>query len=342
MMTLTIWIGILLCLSQSAVLSGLNLAIFSVSRLELSAAARKGDRSARRVLALREDANFVLVTILWGNVGVNVLLALLSGSVLGGLAAFLFSTVIITIFAEIIPQAYFTRHAVRMGGSLAPVLNVYKAILYPVARPTAWVLDACLGGEPVRYFPERDLREVIRIHMESTDSEIARVEGQGALNFLDIDDVALHEEGEALDPESILRLNFKDGRPQFPVIEPVSDDPFLCSVNRSGKSWVVITDQSGLPQLVLAANDFIRGALFTQAHFNPVRYCHRPIVVRDPTLRLGDLVQHFRLRTDEDGDGIVENDVILLWNDRPRVLTGTDILGRLLRGIARPVHEVKH
>jgi metal transporter CNNM len=52
--------------------------------------------------------------------------------------------------------------------------------------------------------------------------------------------------------------------------------------------------------------------------------------------KLGELIQRFRIRPGASED-IVEEDVILLWNDRPRVVTGTDILGRLLRGIARPV-----
>ncbi len=92
-MTLFLWIGILLCLSQSAMLSGLNLAFFSISKLELQIEVVKNNKHARRVLSLRKDANFLLVTILWGNVAVNVLLALLSGSVLTGIMAFLFSTI---------------------------------------------------------------------------------------------------------------------------------------------------------------------------------------------------------------------------------------------------------
>src|SRR5690554_7523388 len=76
-MTLLTWIGILLCLSQSAMFSGLNLAYFSINKLELEIEARRGNPRARRVRALRRDANFLLVTILWGNVAVNVLLALL-------------------------------------------------------------------------------------------------------------------------------------------------------------------------------------------------------------------------------------------------------------------------
>lgn len=88
--TIWIWLGIVLCLSQSAMLSGLNLAVFSISRLRLEAAAKGGDADAQAVLALREDANYTLATILWANVGVNVLLTLLADSVLAGVAAFAF------------------------------------------------------------------------------------------------------------------------------------------------------------------------------------------------------------------------------------------------------------
>jgi metal transporter CNNM len=229
-MTLLTWIAILACLSQSALFSGLNLGLFSLSRLELQVEARKGDPRAMRVLELREDANFALVTILWGNVGVNVLLALLSGSVLTGVLAFVFSTVVITIFAEIIPQSYFTRHALRMASALAPMLRCYQFLLYPVARPTALVLDAWLGGENIRYLPERDLRRLIRLHMDAADSEIERVEGQGALNFLELDDVAIGDEGEPLAPESVLSLPFENGRPVFPPPEPGNPEGFLRAV----------------------------------------------------------------------------------------------------------------
>lgn len=140
------YFGVLLCLLQSAIFSGLNLGLFSLGKLELTVEAKKSDSRAKRVLQLREDSNFSLVTILWGNVGVNVLLALLFGSMLSGVAAFLFSTVVITVFAEIIPQSYFTRHALPLTAMLAPVMRVYQVLLYPVARPTAWALDAWLGG----------------------------------------------------------------------------------------------------------------------------------------------------------------------------------------------------
>ena len=97
--------GIFFCITQAAIFSGLNLAIFSISRLRLEVEAAGGSRDATNLLELRRDANFTLATVLWANVAINVLLTLLSNSVLAGVGAFLFSTVIITLFGEIAPQA---------------------------------------------------------------------------------------------------------------------------------------------------------------------------------------------------------------------------------------------
>ncbi|TVS12842.1 MAG: Mg2+ and Co2+ transporter CorB, partial [Wenzhouxiangella sp.] len=41
-MNVLVWSGIILCLSQSAMLSGLNLGLFSLGKLELEVQARKG------------------------------------------------------------------------------------------------------------------------------------------------------------------------------------------------------------------------------------------------------------------------------------------------------------
>lgn len=242
-MTPLIWLGIGLCISQSAMLSGLNLACFSISKLQLEVEAADNNKHARRVLALRRDSNFLLVTILWGNVSVNVLLALLSGSVLAGVAAFLFSTVVITIVGEIMPQAYFSRHALLAASRLSPVLRFYQVVLFPVAKPTALVLDRWLGVEAIAYLKEKDLRELIKLHASSSETDIDRVEGTGALNFLAIDDLPLADEGEVIDPKSIVRLDFQGNRPVFPSIKPASSDKFLKLIQSSGRKWIIIVDQ---------------------------------------------------------------------------------------------------
>ena len=81
---LLLWLGIGFCISQSAMFSGLNLAFFSVPRLRLEIEAGNNNQAAIKVLRLRQDSNFLLATILWGNVGINVLLTLLSNSVMDG------------------------------------------------------------------------------------------------------------------------------------------------------------------------------------------------------------------------------------------------------------------
>ncbi len=140
-----IWFGIGLCPVQSAMFSGLNLAVFGVSRLLLETETASGNRQAARVLGLRQDVHFLLTTILWGNVASNVLLAILSKSILTGLGAFLFSTFVITIVGEILPQAYFSRNALKVASAMAPILRFYQFVFYPVARPTALILDAWIN-----------------------------------------------------------------------------------------------------------------------------------------------------------------------------------------------------
>src|ERR1041385_6788736 len=86
------WLGIALCIAQSGMFAGLNLAVFSLSRLRLEIAAKAGDEDAIKVRAIRRDSNLTLSTIVWGTVATNVLLTLLSDSVLSGVAAFAFAT----------------------------------------------------------------------------------------------------------------------------------------------------------------------------------------------------------------------------------------------------------
>ncbi|MEJ2379105.1 MAG: CNNM domain-containing protein, partial [Pseudolabrys sp.] len=184
------WIGIILCIGQAGIFSGLNLAVFNVSRLRLEVEAAGGNAGAAKLLALRADANLLLATILWGNVAANVLLTLLSESVLAGVGAFIFSTFVITLLGEIFPQAYFSRNAIRVAGVFKPMLDFYRVLLYPLAKPTAMLLNFWLGPEGLVLFRERDFRALMSKHVEA-ETDVGRLEAIGALNFLDLDDVAV-------------------------------------------------------------------------------------------------------------------------------------------------------
>jgi metal transporter CNNM len=328
------WLGIAACILQSALFAGLNLAVFSLSILRLQIAADGGDKNAARVLELRKSANQILATIIWGNVINNVLLTLLSNSVLAGVAAFVFSAFAITLLGEIFPQAYFSRNALAMTARFLPFLQFYRFVLFPVAKPTAIVLDWWLGAEGIVYMPERDIRQMIARHV-TTGGEISKLEATGAQNFLDLDDVPVCDEGEVVHADSILSLPLANQRCVLPTFRPTPDDPFLRKVDASGKKWVIVTDTQGEPAFVLDAHHFLRDALLSQLDSDSTAYWHRPIIVRDPGTRLGDVIGLMKVEPKRSGDDVIDHDLILVWTTERRIITGSDLLGRLLRGIAQ-------
>ena len=328
------WIGIALCIAQAGIFSGLNLAIFSISRLRLEVAAAGGNRDASKVIGLRADSNLSLATIVWGNVAANVLLTLLSESVLAGVGAFVFSTVVITLLGEIIPQAYFSRNAIRIAGWFTPMLDVYRVVLYPAAKPTAMLLNWWLGPEGIALFRERDFRALMAKHVEAADNDVGRMEAIGALNFLDLDDLTMLEEGEPVDPRSVITLPIADDRPALPKFERSPNDPFLRQLDASGKKWVIFVDPSGQPRLVLDAHHFLRDVLFDEELVGPEAYWHRPIVITNMSARLGDVIVQMKVRPEHPEDDVIDHDLILVWGTQKRIITGADLLGRLMRGIA--------
>lgn len=331
-----IWVGIAFCISQSALFSGSNIAVFSLSRLRLEAAAAAGDKTASSALELRRDANFTLVTILIGNVAINVALTMLADSVMAGVLAFLFSTVVITALGEIGPQAYFSRNALRVVAIFAPVLKLYRILLWPLAKPTALLLDAWVGTEAVPWFRERELRNILRYHAVNTGSEVGRVEAIGAINFLALDDLVVEDQGRPLDPASIVQLSFEQDRPVFPTIARAQDDPFILKLASARTKWVVLTDDEAQPRLLLNANALLRDLLVLGSDVAIGDYCHRPAVVSRPTETLDKALGILAtLRAKDAGH---DETVMLLWSPGvKRMITGSDVLRCLLTGMGE--HE---
>jgi metal transporter CNNM len=325
------WLGVFACILQSGLFAGLNLAVFSLSLLRLQIEADGGNSDAVKVLELRRDANQVLATVIWGNVTTNVLLTLLSDSLLTGLGAFFFSAVAITLLGEILPQAYFSRNALRMTARCLPFLTFYRVVLFPLAKPTAMLLDGWLGKEGVAYLKEQEIRHLIARHGAS-GGDIGRLEATGAQNFLDLDDISICDEGESIDAKSILSLPLANQRCVLPKFDRSPSDPFLRQVDASGMKWVIITDTGGEPVFVLDAHHFLRDALFNELASDPTAYWHRPIIIRDMKARLGDVIGCMKVVQQQPDDDVIENDLILVWGTQKRIITGSDL--RLLRGIA--------
>jgi hypothetical protein len=113
----------------------------------------------------------------------------------------------------------------------------------------------------------------------------------------------------------------------------------LRQLDASRKKWVIIVDDSGQPAWVLDADQFLRDALFNEVALDPEVYWHRPVVVSDTNARLGDVMGHMKVRPKHSEDDVIDHDLILVWAKQKRIITGSDLLGRLLRGISKK--EVK-
>lgn len=330
------WVGIFICLLHSAMFSGLNLGFFGLSRLKLEVQADSGNKEAERILSLRQDAHFLLATLLWGNVASNVMLALLSESMLTGIGAFAFSTLGITFFGEICPQAYLSRHALKTSKFLVPIVRFYQIVLFPFAKPMAILLDSWLGKEQIGYFKENELMHMLHRHAGSVDSDVDLIETMGAMNFLELDDIKLSEEGELLNPLSIIELPITDrGLPKFPSFNRDAQDPFIQRVHASREKWVIFSNPIHGPILVLNADQFLRDVMYSKDLKSIYTYCHRPIVIKDASITLGEAIDKLKVHPEHTEDDVVDNDIICYWGDEKRIITGADILGRLLRGITK-------
>ena len=323
-MDMFIWLGIIFCLTQSAMFSGLNLAFFSLSRLQLEVEANRGDKRAAKMLTLRQDSNFLLATILWANVSINVLLTMLSDSAMAGVLAFLFSTFAITFFGEIIPQAYFSRNALKVASTLTPCIRFYQFLLYPVAKLTAVGLDAWLGKEGITYFQERELKGIIKAHVESSEGDIGHVEGIGAMNFLAADDLPVCKVGSPVDEDSVILRSWQDG-----PITSRAYDAFVAEVNDSNRKWMIIAKDPQHPELVLDADAFSRSVMRESEPVDPLVFCKKPLVVREAGQKLGQMLLNLKHAPNE-----VTKEIVLVWSQSERrIITGTDVLNLLFKGV---------
>jgi metal transporter CNNM len=163
--------------------------------------------------------------------------------------------------------------------------------------------------------------------------DIGRLEAIGARNFLDFDDIAVTEEGEPVDAQSIISLPLTNQRCVLPKFERSPDDPSLRRIDASGKKWVIVSDPDGEPVFVMDSDHFLRDTLFDRLQSDPTAYWHWPIVVRDMRTKLGEMIGRMKVAAQRPGDDVIDHDLILVWGAQRRIITGADLLGRLMRDI---------
>jgi len=180
-------LGIVIVLvTISALCSGLNVALMSLSVADLRRKSKLGSSAAKRVLPLRLNSNLSLASILLTNVAVISATSLVLERRYNGWIAGIISTLLIVLFGEIFPQAIFTRHALNFTARFADFLRLMIAVTYPISKPLQLLLDRLLGTEPAHLQSRRELGILIGEHLKSIHSELDDDEVeimQGALSL---------------------------------------------------------------------------------------------------------------------------------------------------------------
>lgn len=182
---------IIVLLGSSALFSGLTLGLMSLDitglEIVMSGEDRQNAEYAKNIYPVRQDGNLLLCTLLLGNVAVNALLSILLADKAGGIVGFLASTFLIVIFGEIAPQAFCSRHGLRVGSFTVPLVRVIIFLLYPITKPLALSLDYVLGIELATIYSSSEIRKMLEIHVQENalDKETANTM-TGALLFKNI------------------------------------------------------------------------------------------------------------------------------------------------------------
>lgn len=181
------FILILICLSGT--FSGLNLGLMSLDPTTLKLVMESGSTKqriyAKLIYCVRKYGNYLLCTLLLGNVLVNSTLTILLDSVLGsGLYAVASSTIVIVICGEIVPQAICSRHALTIGAYTIWLTWIFMFVTFPLSFPISIVLHFILGKEIGSVYTRDELLGLLKVTEDHHD--IGKDEVQiisGALKF---------------------------------------------------------------------------------------------------------------------------------------------------------------
>lgn len=190
-----IFISMLLCLS--GMFSGLNLGLMALDPMELQIVQNCGTEReknyAKKIEPVRSQGNYLLCSLLLGNVLVNTTLTILLDDIAGsGLIAVVMSTIGIVIFGEIVPQAICSRHGLAVGANTIFLTKFFMLLTFPASYPVSKLLDYLLGQEIGTVYNREKLLEMLRVtdpYNDLVKEELNIIQGALELRTKTVEDV---------------------------------------------------------------------------------------------------------------------------------------------------------
>ena len=225
--------AILVLLIMSGFFSGSETALTAASRVRLHSLEKEGNARAGLVNRIRDHKDRMIGALLLGNNLVNILASALATSVLikmFGEAGVFYATIVMTlmvlVFAEVLPKTYAFHHADTMSMRIAPLVSLIIVIFAPITEMVTWVVRQVLKlfGVDISKVGAGShlelLRGAIEMHggpEQETNEQRAMLRSILDLAEVDVEDIMVHR-------KNVTMLNIDD--PVDTIVEQVLDSPF--------------------------------------------------------------------------------------------------------------------
>ena len=231
--------AIVTLLVLSAYFSGSETALTAASRGKLRSQAEKGSKGAEKALTITEDNETLIGSVLLGNNLVNILAASLATAMFtrlfgesGVALATLVMTLLVLIFAEVLPKTYAITNAETAAARTAPIIVWVIKIFAPVVTLVRWLVRGVLSLFGVKTDPDSHIlavREEIAgaLYLGQSEGVVEKEDRDRILGALDlgeraVEEIMLHRSQiEMIDaesePEAILRQCLKSNHTRLPL-----------------------------------------------------------------------------------------------------------------------------
>ena len=230
----------------SGFFSGSETALTAASRGKLRNQADKGNSGAKRALEITEDNERLIGSVLLGNNLVNILAASLATSLFtaifgesGVAMATLVMTMLVLVFAEVLPKTYAITNAERAAGLVSAPIRIVVLVFSPVVSAVRWFVRLLLRLFGIQADPDSHIlavREEIAGALSLGHSEgIVEKEDRdrilGALDLAEraVEEIMLHRSGiemidADLEPQEILDRCLSSNHTRLPVYRGEQDN----------------------------------------------------------------------------------------------------------------------
>ena len=199
---MTLWVALVILVGFSAFFSASETAFSSLNQIRLKSRAEDGDSSAARVLAMAEQYDKLLSTILIGNNIVNIaaasictiLFTQMLGAERGATVSTIVLTIIVLIFGEVTPKSL----AKEMPEKVATAVSPFLVLLMSLMTPLTWLFTQWkkLLGHFVHSGEADTITEGELMTMVSeaeNDGELTDRESELIRSAIEFDDVEVEE-----------------------------------------------------------------------------------------------------------------------------------------------------